>query len=87
MVTTFPTLETAIIRVTNISRVEVGDKIRSTIDGERIGYPPTFVQVSTLSEWMASLCQRARELEKPLEVGFRNYGHGERRLITVEWAS
>ncbi len=86
MTTTFPALELAILRVTRIDSVEVGDKIRWTIEGDRIGLPVQSIQVCTFSEWMSSLCHRAKELEKPIAIGFRNYHHGERRLVTVDWA-
>jgi hypothetical protein len=82
-----PALETAIIHVKKISQVEVGDRLRTTVDGETVGYPSCIVQFSTFQDWKAALCQRARDLGKPLEVGFRNYGSGDRRLVFVEWAS
>lgn len=81
-----PALETAIIQVTQIWQTEVGDKLRTTIEGTRLGCPATTVQVSTFSDWRAALCQRARETGRPLMVSWRNYGGGDRRLTLSEWA-
>ncbi len=81
-----PALETAVVRVTRISRVEVGDKIRTTIDAERLAYPPQMVQFSTFSEWRAALAERAKTLDRSLTVSWRNYGSGDRRLSLIEWA-
>lgn len=81
-----PALETAVVRVTHVSRVDVGEKIRTTIDADRLCYPPQRVQFSTFSEWRAAFAERARELDRPLTVSWRNYAHGDRRLSLMEWA-
>ena len=81
-----PALETAIIHVTRITQVEVGDRVRTTIEGDRLGYPRETVQVSTLGSWQAALAKRAQDLNRPLTVNWRNYSHGDRRLVLIEWA-
>lgn len=82
-----PALETAIVLVRHISRIEVGDKVRTTIDADRVSHPPQRLQVSTFSDWRAALAMRALELARPLTISFRNYGHGDHRLVLMEWAS
>lgn len=85
---TLPALETRVMIVRRIDAEKIREHlIRHMVEGVTLGIPADLLQVSTLKIWEAAMCARSRDLSKPLQVSWRNYGHGERRIAKLEWAS